>query len=179
MEKSAFESHLLAATESCLNFTRTLCWNKLSDNIEFVIQPDNLNEKADYLSDFEMFHFKQRKAELNKALSFDEVINRLWIARQVPVWVNLSVKRAKYGKTVIELLIDRRLRENDNDIYHQQEGYPPFHILVSTPPYRIDHSSQSVPQKFNVKWNSWPWKFRIVLSRLLFRIRTRNYRSLK
>jgi hypothetical protein len=179
MENSVFNSHLLAATKATLDFTRTLCWNKLSDNVEFIIQPDNLDENVPYLSGFEMLHFRQRKAEVNTGFSLDEVADRLWVKGHVPVWINISVQKAKCHKTIIELLIDRRLRQDDDEIYHKQEGYPPFHVLVSIPPYRTNQQGQIISKKFNINWKHWPWKLRVIVNRLLFRIRTRNYQSFK
>jgi hypothetical protein len=160
MTKEDFATHLHSATQAAIDFTRTQCWNTLPADVEFIIRPDNLDENAPYLNDLEIRHFKERKSEIKSRFNAKEAIEKLWVDEQVPVWINMTVYKAGSQKTTIELLIDRRLRRESADIYHQQEGYPPFHILVSIPPYLLDKQGRFDGSKFNVNWQRWPWRIK-------------------
>ena len=175
MEKKLFAAHLHAAVHHTLAFTRTQCWNTLAGEVDFLIQPDNPDEHAPYLNKLEKRRFKARKQEVGTRFSVAEVVERLWVAGQVPVWINISVYQARRRTTTIELLHDRRLAFSPADIYHQREGYPPFHVQVSVPSYHYDQNFQPKTSKFNVNWQRWPWRLWLpVTSRwLLFRYRRR------
>ena len=160
MTKEDFATHLHSATKAAVAFTRTHCWNILPSEIEFIVRPDNLEENAPYLNDWEVRNFKVRKKELNNRFNAEEVVENLWIDEQVPVWINVSVFKAGSQKTTFELLVDRRLRQEATDIYHQQEGYPPFHVLVHIPPYLLDKQGNFNGPKFNVNWQRWPWRIK-------------------
>ena len=175
MTKEDFATHLHSATQAAIDFTRTHCWNELLTEVEFIIRPDNLDENAPYLNELEMRHFKERKSEINSRFNAKEVVEKLWVNEQVPVWINMTVYKAGSQKTTFELLIDRRLRRDSTDIYHQQEGYPPFHVLVSIPSYLLDKQGNFNGSKFNVNWQRWPWRIRweswIRWNRLIHRIK--------
>jgi hypothetical protein len=169
MERETFAAHLAQATQATLALTRSLCWNTLTDNVQYLIRPDYLDEQPPHLNEEEKRCFAARKKELGKRLSAAEVVDRLWVLAQVPVWIDISVYKAQRNRTVVELLIDRRLRKNATDVYHQREGYPPFHILVSTPATAYTNQDTLKPTKFNVNWKHWPWS-------LLWQARTKWYR---
>ncbi len=160
MTKENFAAYLHAATQAAIAFTRPQCWNNLPTEVEFTITPDNFDENAPFLNELEMRHFEVRKKELNRCFCAKEVVEKLWIDGQVPVWINISVHKAGSQKTTVELLIDRRLRRNSTDIYHQQEGYPPFHVVVSIPSYSLDKQGHFNGTKFNVNWQRWPWRIK-------------------
>ncbi|QIL74674.1 hypothetical protein [Hymenobacter sp. HDW8] len=157
MTKEDFAYHLELATKSALVFTRTVCWNRLADTVDFVIRPDTMTEDAYYLSPLELARFQKRKLEIGRRLSASEVVERLWVEQHVPVYIDLSVYLARARKTTLELCIDRRLRQRAGDIYHQQEGYPPFHVVVPVPPYVLGQGS------FHSNWQRWPWRIKLFL----------------
>ena len=66
MEKVDFAAHLQLATVATLVFTRTQCWNRLPDKVEYIIRPDGLDEDAPHLNELEIRLFKMRKQEMSK-----------------------------------------------------------------------------------------------------------------
>lgn len=157
MTKEDFAHHLASAATSALAFTRTLCWNRLADTVDFVIRPDTLTGDAPYLSPLEWARFQTRKQEMGRRFTAPEVIDRLWVEQQVPVYIDLSVYWTSATKTTLELCIDRRLRQQGAEIYHQEEGYPPFHVVVPVPPYAVERGS------FHSNWQRWPWRIKLFL----------------
>lgn len=171
MTKEDFATHLHSATEAVLAFTRTQCWNSLSSEVEFIIRPDNLNENPTHLSEVEMQRFRNRKAEMPGRFSEPEVVERLWFEEQVPVWINIYVQKATSRKSTLELLFDRRFRQEATDVYHQSEGYPPFHVLVNASPYAFLYQREGKPTaKFNVNWQLWPWRIKLLAWRHWHRV---------
>ncbi|RAK70631.1 hypothetical protein DLM85_07320 [Hymenobacter edaphi] len=92
------------------------------------------------------------------------------MAEQVPVYINISVCQASRHRTALELFIDRRLRRDTVNLFHEQEGYPPLHVLVAVPPFAVNG------QRFNVNWKHWPWRIKLLACRSwrrLHRLRAR------
>jgi hypothetical protein len=168
MDKDRFAHHLTLAAYSTLAFTRTLCWNRLADPVDFVIRPDNLDDHAPYLSPLEWARFQERKRELGRRFTAAEVVERLWVAQQVPAFINISVAQAGYRRTTLELLIDWRLRPEGPELFHAREGYPPFHVAVPTPPY-----ARGPHPRFHSNWQRWPWRIQLILWRSWWAIRYR------
>jgi hypothetical protein len=157
MTKEDFAHHLALATTSALAFTRTVCWNRLADTVDFVIRPDMVTGDASYLSSLEGARFQARKQELGRRLTAPEVVDRLWVGQHVPVYIDLSVYRASATKTTLELCINRRLRQRAAELSHQAEGYPPFHVVVPIPPYAVGQGL------FHSNWQRWPWRIKLVI----------------
>lgn len=159
MERDLFALHLTRAAQSALTVTRALCWNTVAEQVNFLIRPDTLSdEAAPYLTALEWARFQERKRELGQPLTAAEVVARLWVEQQVPVYINMSVAYAGANVTTLELLIDRRLRQARTDLYHEEEGYLPFHVAVPTPPYVRDRNTT-----FHSNWQHWPWRIKLVL----------------
>ena len=170
MTREEFAVNLQAATRSTFELTHRLCTNQLAEKVEYLIQPDNLNEHAPYLNELEMVRFRARKVEVGRRFTADEVVERLWVDGQVPAWINMTVCRAGLRTTTVELLFDRLLwpvamntTADGNGYYHAREGYPPFHALVHIAPYAFNRQSGDKSQgKFNVNWQRWPWNLRLL-----------------
>jgi hypothetical protein len=175
MEREQFALHLTQAARSTLAFTRTQCWNPLAEQVNFLIRPDTLSDDpAPYLNTQEWACFQDRKRELGQPLSAADVVERLWVECQVPAYVNISVYHAGPQVTTLELFIDRRLRRELADLYHEREGYPPFHVLVAIPPYVGNRQTT-----FHSNWQHWPWRLKLVLWRGWWRMRHQSRSSLK
>lgn len=53
----------------------------------------------------------------------------LWVDGKIPQWINFSVHAIDADQTYIEVCVCGRLTADDEELYHQREGNPPFHIL--------------------------------------------------
>ena len=173
MTREEFAANLQAATRSTFDLTHRLCTNQLAENVEYLLLPDNLNEYSTHLNELEMVRFRARKAEIGRRFSADEVVERLWVDGQVPAWINMTVCRAGLRTSTVELLFDRLLwpvamntTADGNGYYHAREGYPPFHALVHIPPYAFNRQPGNKSQgKFNVNWQLWPWRLKLLMWR--------------
>lgn len=145
MDKEAFITRLNEASKSALKLARDFTFNEIAENLIYTIKPNNL-DLSDHLTDFEKDNLNNRKKELNKTLTVNEVADRLILDNKVPVWINCSVIRSTRKITTIELQTSRRFR-NDSELYHKMETYPPFHAVIMNPPYLFDSK-----EKFDVNW---------------------------
>ena len=60
--------------------------------------------------------------------SRDEAIRLLWRDGLVPQWVDFCVADETGTATVVEALVCGRFTTRTDLLYHQREGYPPFHV---------------------------------------------------
>lgn len=146
MDRETFKNRLELASESALRLAREFTYNEIAENLNYRINPNSL-DLSDHLTDIEKENLNCRKREINKNFKIDEVIDRLTIEDKVPIWINCSVIRSTRKFTTIELFTSRRFR-TDSDLYHKSENYPPFHAVISLPPYTPIDSKE----KFDLNW---------------------------
>lgn len=103
MDKETFISRLSEASSSALILARESTFNEITDNLIYTIKPNSL-DLSDHLTDFEKENLSNRKNELNKTLTENEVADRLILDKKAPVWINCSVIGTSKGNTIIELL---------------------------------------------------------------------------
>lgn len=143
-EKSEFEYRLKESTKDLIDITQSMVINPLSNNVEFLIEP-NQRELSDHLTSEE----KKKLLELNnleeKLLNFKRVVDLLHLSSKVPLWINTEIYRSEKNRTIIKLICSRRFRE-DWELNYKADKLPPFHILVPIPPNRIEG------EKFDINW---------------------------
>lgn len=146
MDKEKFIDRLNEASESALNLARELTQNRFPENLVYKIKPNSF-DLSDHLTDIEKESLISRKREIKKTLTVKQVAERLVIENKVPIWINCSVIGTRKGETIIVLLTSRRFRD-EIELYHQKEGYSPFHALIQLPPYLPIDSKD----KFDINW---------------------------
>lgn len=143
-EKLEFELRLKESVKNLIEFTQSMVSNLLSKNIEFIIEP-NQRKLSDHLTSDEQKKLIELNKLKGKRLSFNNVIELLHLSGKVPLWINTEVYHSEKDKTIVRLICSRRFRA-DEDLNYQADKFPPFHILVPTPPNRVDNV------KFDVNW---------------------------
>jgi hypothetical protein len=160
MNKQTLKYNLHEIAKETIRFAKELTWNKYSDNVYFKIKPNVLDDN-DHLDNDERINLGQRKAELDKILTIDQVVDRLCFADRVPVWTNISIERTTKKWTIIELMTSRRFSEDN--YMHKDSGFPPFHIAIATPIYRNEKEKFNINwrhDKFRTKFYTWIWKLK-------------------
>ena len=145
MEKEKFERNLKAAGQATLELFRRRVINQLSDNLIYRIQPDRNIIRAD-LSAWEKQLKERRLLEINRLLTFDEAINKLWFEGLVPATINISVYRSDKHSTTINLFVDSRNVRNESDMSNDE--FEPFCIELEIPVYM----SPDDETRFDVNW---------------------------
>lgn len=149
MDKIIFRQHLDKATIALADFTKTLCYNNISDNYKYRITPNSRTADKDdeHLTEKEIAVLQTWNEHENEILTAEQVVDLFHHDNKVPVWIDTTIYEARQDLTVIDLFCSRRLRD-DNELYHQGEIMP-FHLQVASPP---DHLKIEQDGKFDVNW---------------------------
>jgi hypothetical protein len=159
MEKEVFKENLDGISKLTLEIARKIAWNNLSENVYYIIRP-NILADSDHLDNEEKTNLKERKEELRKTLTIDQVLSRLYFSERIPVWINVSIAEATKKKTTIELLTSRRFRKDD--YMFKNTDYPPFNIAIERPINLNENERFDINwkhKKLKLKLDYWKWKF--------------------
>ena len=159
MEKEVFKENLDRISKLALEIGRKIAWNDLSENVYYIIRP-NLLADSDHLDNEEKTNLRERKKELRKPLTIDQVLSRLYFSERIPVWINVSIAEATKKKTTIELVTSRRFRKDD--YMFKSTDFPPFNIAIERPINLNENERFDINwkrKKFKLKWDYWKWKF--------------------
>jgi hypothetical protein len=140
MDRDTFTKHLLLATDAILPFIRGMVSNDLPDSCRYLVALSHnyfhsLNEKRSphlgqaFQRPVEGFPQHASEQGLVRSLSAADVGELLCVNGEVPEWNNVEVHSADGEHTYLKLECCGRLTSRDTDLYHGEEGYPPFHVL--------------------------------------------------
>jgi hypothetical protein len=147
MDTSTFRKQLDNSLILLLDITRQHCYNDISDNFKFIIQPSG-TDIHDGLNDYEKKNLTILNQLGSRLLTSEQVIDLLCHDNKVSLWINTTIYESKRDLTVIHLFCSRRLR-HDNELFHRAVKYPPFNILVPLPP---DSLRKEINGKFDINW---------------------------
>ena len=159
MEKGVFKENLDGISKLTLEIARKMVWNNLSENVYYIIRP-NILADSDHLDNEEKTNLKERKKELRKTLTIDQVLSRLYFSERIPVWINVSIAEATKKKTTIELVTSRRFRKDD--YMFKNTDYPPFNIAIERPINLNENEIFDINwkrKKLKLKLDYWKWNF--------------------
>ncbi|MGN8072681.1 hypothetical protein [Mucilaginibacter sp. SG564] len=147
MDKQTFIAHFKLLLTHLKDWTSQNCFNELSDNYAFTLEPSERTD-SDHLSDVENMYLKVWNKLQGKQISFEEVINLFYQNGKTPKWVDCSIYYSTPNITVVDLLFSRQFKD-ESEIYYMERGTGPFKALVSIPP---DHLKVMKGDKFDVNW---------------------------
>ena len=147
MDISTFIARFDEAALSCLRFAQRIVTEDLPSELRFDIPWTQVDSHG-------MVKFlggRLLRPEEMTSRGYLDTRKILWIEGKIPEWVNFSVCRHTPEYTVIEMDVCSRLTDNDERLYHKQEGYPPFHVL--SPPLPQGWEALEKSKKFSLYWN--------------------------
>jgi hypothetical protein len=145
MDKLKFKHHLSEATKLLFELTKTLCYNDLHDNCQYLITPNSRTVDG-HLNEEEILILKKWNQYKGQLLTAGQIVDLFHHDNKVPVWIDMTIYEARPDLTVINLFCSRRLRD-ETELMHP--GIPPFHVLVSIPP---DNLKAEINERFDVNW---------------------------
>ena len=86
MDKEIFLIRLNEARNSAVRFAKEFVINELSDNLIFRIKPNSF-DFGNHIDELKKNNLIERKKELRKAFTINEITNQLVIGDKVPVWI--------------------------------------------------------------------------------------------
>lgn len=163
MELIEFKHRLIESTKELIEFTKSIVKNPISNNVKYLIEPNN-REISQHLNEVEINKLNKLNDIQNKLIDFENVSDFLFYKGQTPIWINMEVFYSSNKKTIVKLIISRRFR-NEIELNNKTDNFPPFHLTVPIPPWRIEN------KKFNINWQhqilrkkwhalTWKWRFK-------------------
>ena len=156
VEKAEFRRRLRKATETAVDFTRDFVRETLPDAVLYRVSLNSSYDGNPLDADEVVF---PNDSQFEKSASLvgrteDQFVDALWRDGRIPEWIDLNVIAEDGGNTVIQALSCGRYTSNEELLYHQQEGYPPFHVC--SPPLPIGYEDGD---RFSVYHNAecWNW----------------------
>lgn len=151
MHKELFAGRFWQAATRARDFARTLVLEDLPDEMRFRVELNSSYDGHPLHEDEVVFPEEggpQQSVRLLRCTG-EQVIELLWREGRVPEWINLSVSMKLESLTVIEVLACGRFTANDGLLYHEGEGYPPFHVTGPALPASVDDRAL-VRERFSV-----------------------------
>ncbi len=150
MDRQTFINHFKLLFVQLLDWTSQNCYNKLSENYKFIIEPSE-RTISDHLTDKENSYLTTWNQLRDKQLSFDQVVDLFYKEEHVPKWIDSSIYFSTRKVTVVHLFFSRQFRD-ENEIYYLDRGTGPFKAVVSIPP---ENRKVTKGEKFDVNWKKY------------------------
>lgn len=126
--REQFRRHLLLGTEAIRSEIARYCWNEIPTLDRYYIILNGSYDKHP-LAPGEYFFPDHGRPQTDRHIprSAEEVVERLWRDGKIPAWIDITPYEVDGTCLYSELLCCGRFTDQENILYHQREGYPPFH----------------------------------------------------
>ncbi len=151
MKESQFRENLDAATKLLMEFSQEFLIDELPLHYAYLIFPNQSYDGNPLAGDEELFPEDSLFSNNENGYSRDEVIKFLWRKNKVPEWINIMVHSYNEKLSYISLICCGRFTADDQLLYHEREGYQPFHILGPNLPPNFENIEKI--EKFNLAWH--------------------------
>ncbi len=131
MDRQAFEERFRRAARRARDFAQSFLEEPLPSELRFRLEL-NASFDGNPLHENERVFPQDSDPRNQRALSnVDEAgaLAAFWRDGLVPEWIDLSVVGASAAATLVGALTCGRFTADDWLLYHQDEGYAPFHVL--------------------------------------------------
>ena len=147
MDRECFKELLLKAKSEALAFARKLVFNRISDNVRYVVE------------------FNDQYNVATKCPTIESVVNMLWHDGQMPIWIDIYVYDVKCRVTTVWLLASERTVTEYSDTYYADRGTGPFGVKSPHIPPPIGLLPTGTTYRFFLG-NSWlQWQLNCLLFR--------------
>lgn len=154
MEREVFAGRLREAAVAARDFARRFIEEPLPDPMLFRVRLNSSYDGDLRVGDEVVFpdDGSFQRAEELAACSEEQVIDTLWRDGRVPEWIDVAVIGETGAATLLQLLCCGRFTAQENLLYHEREGRPPFHVTGPTLPPSYEDG-----QKFSIYYRSECW----------------------
>ncbi len=130
MEKDRFHANLKLATETLLPFAQSYLIDTLPLKLRYLVFLNQSFDGNELVENEKLF--PEDSLSGNRVKEFDneeQVLDYLWRNEKIPEWINLSIHSYDENFTYISLICCGRFTAENRLLYHEREGYQPFHVL--------------------------------------------------
>nr|WP_315247614.1 hypothetical protein [uncultured Flavobacterium sp.] len=148
MTKEKFIENFKLLLVHLRDLTEQLCFNEISENYKFVLEPSKRNV-SEHLTHDENEYLKTWNKLENTEISFDQVIELFYKNGKTPKWADCNIESSTLDKTVVKILFSRQFKD-ESEIYYLERGTGPFKAVVDTPYTNVENKDV----KFDVNWKA-------------------------
>jgi len=141
MDLEIFQKHFLSASKSAIETGRRYLLDALPASVRYHLYPCQSydgNTALEMLGINPLYDYEEvfpedalPPGEFLGPLDFEQCCDWLYRDGKLPEWIDVRVAQVDHEYTCLRLLCCGRFTKKDMYLYHQEEGYPPFH---ATPP---------------------------------------------
>ena len=144
----------MQASARALSSARAHVFNHLPDECLYLLFPNQSYDGHPLEADEEIFPTESlpQKKYLGP-LDLEQVVDHLWRSGKVPEWINVSLEACDVHKSYLQLLCCGRFTANEDLLYHQSAGRPPFQVLSPNLPPRWESVEKN--GKFDLYWGGY------------------------
>ena len=152
MEKVLFQSHLIKASTNAIDWARQHVTNTLPSAYRYLLYPNQSYDRNPLQGDEEVFPGDSLPAgKFLGPLNVEQTVDYLWRNLKVPEWINVTVKASDTDYSYLELKCCGRFTAQIEMLYHEAEGFQPFHVLSPSVPPKWE--SLEASGKFDIYWH--------------------------
>ncbi len=151
MDRSTFMTRLGKAAQHAVQFARRFVREALPDDVVFRVYPNRSYDGNPRVGDEVVFPDESLpEGRCHGPWRIDEVLNFLWRDGKVPEWIDISVQGVEAGHSVVALHCCGRFTGQEDLLYHQNRGMPPF--SVKSPDLPPGWESVEASGRFSLDW---------------------------
>jgi len=151
VDRSTFEVRLRAAAQQAVQLARQYVREALPDEVVFLVYPNQSCDENPRVGDEVVFPDESLpEGRHHGPWQADEALNFLWRGGKVPEWIDISVQGVGARCTIIGLRCCGRFTGEEDLLYHQNKGGPPF--SVKSPYLPTGWESVEASGRFSLDW---------------------------
>lgn len=129
-----FAQRLHEAATAARDFARTFIEETLPDPMLFRLRLNSSYDGNPRVGDEVVYPDDSsfQRAEELKACDEEAVVKSLWRDGRVPEWIDVAVIGETGTATLLQLMCCGRFTAQNDRLYHEREGRPPFHVTGPT-----------------------------------------------
>lgn len=150
VDRDTFLARLVAACGRAVEFSRIFAVQHVPSAYELLVVPNSSCDAK--LVEGEVVFPEESLPEGQHLgpMSSAEFVARFWRDGMVPEWINISVHEVREEQTLLEVRVCGRFTAKAELLYHEHEGWPPFHVVSPMLPPRWDEIARP---RFDINWH--------------------------
>jgi hypothetical protein len=154
MDRATFETRLGLAIRGAVEFARQYVLEALPDEVEVRVYPNKSFDENPRVGDEVTFPDEELPAgEYLGPWSLEQAVEFLWRGGRVPEWLDVAARAVTDRRTVVSLRCCGRFTAQEDLLYHQGGGLPPF--SVKSPYLPPGWESVEASGKFSIHCQDW------------------------
>jgi hypothetical protein len=165
--KNNLELNLKEAASTLLEMARNSCWNKISDNTNYIISKI-VNDEGNF---FDKRVERKKVNDKKKTKSLEQITAELKDIYENLYDINLYIYKSSKESTIIEVQYYPKSSLESEFYETVKNNEPMLHVKIGIPPY-VDNKTE----KYDVNWElgGIRYKWNLFWSRLKFKLKYRN-----